>query len=135
MALKALATARDVMTRRVVSVASDTPLAEVARILDRRQISGMPVLSREGHILGVVSRTDLLRHDTEREPGLRAADAMTPWAVSLEETAPIGELARQMLAKRIHRVLITRDGRLVGIVTSLDLLRAYVGGRHAAVPA
>lgn len=123
------------MKRRVVTVASETPLAEVALILDRRQISGMPVLSRKGHILGVVSRTDLLRHDTEREPGLTAADAMTPWAVSLEETTPVDELARQMLSKRIHRILVTRDGRLVGIVTSLDLLRAYVGGKHAAVSA
>lgn len=130
-------TARDVMRRRVYTVGPDTPLTEVACILYRKGISGMPVVSREANVLGVVSRTDLLRHDTAHEPGCTAADVMTPWAVSVEEDAPLAELAAQMVRKRIHRILITREGRLVGIVTSLDLLRAYarLGGSHAQVPA
>jgi signal-transduction protein with cAMP-binding, CBS, and nucleotidyltransferase domain len=56
----------------------------------------------------------------------RVSAVMTPWVISVEEDTPVPELARQILAKKIHRVIITRDGRLCGIVTSLDLLRALL---------
>ena len=50
---------------------------------------------------------------------------MTPWSVSFEEDTDIKEVARQMLAKKIHRVVITHEGRMCGIITSMDLLRAF----------
>ena len=74
--------AKDVMHRRVLTAAPDTSLEEAARMLERRHISGMPVVSREGNLLGMISRTDLLGHASTGEPGTTVADAMTPWVVS-----------------------------------------------------
>ncbi len=51
---------------------------------------------------------------------------MTPWCVSLEDDTPVPELARQMVSKKIHRVVITHDGEICGIVTSLDIVRALL---------
>ena len=119
--------ARDLMRRRVVSVAPGTTLKEAARLLDSHHISGMPVVTSKGDLVGIISRTDILSHDSRGEPGTIVADAMTPWVVSLEEDTPCEELARQMVRKHIHRIVVTRGGRLCGIVTSLDLLRGFMG--------
>lgn len=116
--------AKDFMRRRVVTLAPDATLREAARVLGRHAISGAPVVSRSGEVLGVISLADLVW--LENEPQRRVEQAMTPWAVSFEEDVPVAEIARQMLAKRIHRVVVTRDGRLTGILTTMDMLRALL---------
>lgn len=142
--------ARDIMRKRVVTVTPNMTLREVAKLFSDRHISGAPVVEPGGGLVGVVSRTDLVQQErdcsavapayqreaeeTARSRGLhfedpdytRVKQIMTPWVISFEQDTPIPELARQMLAKRIHRVMITRDGKLCGIVTSTDILRALV---------
>lgn len=114
--------AKDIMRKRVVCLSPETTLAAAAALFSKRGISGAPVVSAEGRLLGVLSRTDM----AGRDGALRAEQAMTPWAVSLEEDTPVRELASQMLAKRIHRIMITRNGEIRGIVTSMDMLRALL---------
>lgn len=151
--------AKEVMRRNVVTVTPQMTLREVAKIFVDKRITGAPVVSPSGDVVGVVSQTDLVRHDREAAPvevpfyhqepdeGARAGgfhtelpdytrveEVMTPWAVSFEEDTSVTELARQMLKKHIHRVVITRAGRIVGIVTSMDLLKVLTG-RKAAEPA
>lgn len=140
--------AKDVMSRRVVTVPSWLTLREAARIFIDEKISGAPVVDRKGAPVGVVSQTDLIRRQRERgvdteapawyaEEGVRGfhveepdrtrvEDVMTPAVFSAGETTPVEELARLMLRRRVHRVVITRAGRLLGIVTSMDLLRALL---------
>lgn len=142
--------AKDVMSRKVVSVESWLILPEVAKIFEEKCISGAPVVDETGRILGVVSLTDLVRarraegdgvplfhhelDDTARSFGFhleeldktRAAEVMTPGAIALDEETPVEQVAKVMLESRIHRVLITRRGKLAGIVTTMDLLRALI---------
>jgi CBS domain-containing protein len=142
--------AKDIMRRKVKTLTPRTTIREAAKLFGDRHITGAPVVSEKGHLVGVVSQTDLVRRERERTPNqtarfhaeeeqLRASGChlddpdfarveqiMTPWAVSFEEDVPVLELARQMLKKRIHRVVITRDGKLAGIVTTMDLLKALV---------
>lgn len=115
--------ARDIMHRKVKTLTPETSIREAAKLFSDRRITGAPVVSREGHLVGVVSQTDLVRREGARD---RVEQIMTPWAVSFEEETPVLELARQMLRKRIHRVVITRDGKLSGIVTTMDLLKALM---------
>jgi len=143
-------TVRDVMTSNVLSVDPGTPLKDVAQVLTDRKISGVPVLGPDGGVLGVVSETDLLvkqrgpaaiRH--RRFAGLRgespasraqllkvtatsAAAAMTSPAVTIGPDRLIHEAAALMLAKGVNRLPVVDEGRLVGIVTRADLVRAYV---------
>lgn len=116
--------AKDFMRRRVVTLSPDDTLRDAARKLGRNGISGAPVVARNGEVVGVISLTDLVW--LENEPQRRVEQAMTPWSVSFEEGVAISEIARQMLSKRIHRVIVTRDGKLTGIITTMDMLRALL---------
>lgn len=143
-------TARDLMTPDVVTVPPGTPVIAVARLLAERGISAVPVVGPDGATLGVVTEADLIRRlaGEEDKPmswfasifanpgemaeryarthGLTAADIMTEGAVSVGEDATAQHIAHLMEQKGIRRVLVVTDGRLRGIVSRADLLRALV---------
>ncbi len=143
-------TVRDVMTRSVVSVHSGTPLKDVALLLIDHRISGVPVVDGDGAVLGVVSEADMLmkvqgadavRHrplarflGESRETraqlaklwAVTAAEAMTAPAVTITSGRSIHEAAAIMTGGSVNRLPVVDDGRLVGIVTRADLVRAYV---------
>jgi CBS domain-containing protein len=130
--------AKDVMTTNVMSLSPLIEIGEAARLLTSWHVSGAPVVDPKGTLHGVVSQTDLTRFQGEsagRSPFEEAESAeprdetpvvavMTHPAVAVDEATPVEEVARLMLERRIHRVLITRQGKLCGIVTPMDLLRA-----------
>jgi CBS domain-containing protein len=140
---------RDLMTSDVVTVREDMPLKEVAKLLLERRISGVPVVDDEGAVLGVVSEADFLRkeagdpgqrrrlglrwlvHDRHAEEdhhrvgAIRAGEAMTRPAITIEADRPLSEAARQMTEARIKRLPVVENGRLVGILTRTDVVRAY----------
>ncbi len=136
-------TAKQVMTPKVLSVRDDLTLPELAAFLAENQITGAPVLDRKGHFVGVVSTTDLAEAEQgagawasedrvasdERRglhvetTGRQVRDIMTPTLYTVDERTPAAELARTMITGRVHRLLVTRKGRIVGSVTSLDLLK------------
>jgi CBS domain-containing protein len=115
--------ARDIMRKRVLSVTPQTTLADLSELLAEHHVSGVPVLGAEGDLIGVVSQTDLLLRGNSAKT---VAAVMTPWTVSFEEDTDVTELARQMLSKKIHRVIVTNGGRLSGIITSMDMVRALL---------
>lgn len=143
-------TVRDVMTTSVTSVGRSTPLQDVAELLVDRRISGVPVVDEDGIVLGVVSEADFLVKEQGAEAirhrhlarmlgespeskaqlakvrATNAGEAMTAPAVTIESTSPISAAARLMTARRVNRLPVVDGGRLVGIVTRADLLRAYV---------
>lgn len=129
--------ARDIMHHRVVTVGPETRLRELLRVFEKHGVTGVPVVGPDGDLIGMVSRSDLLREERRADlqappdhllvPDITVKAAMTPWVVSFEEDTPVAEVARQMLAKRIHRVVITKEGRLSGIITGTDMTRALLG--------
>lgn len=143
-------TIQDVMTRLVVAVEPATPIREVARLLVERGVSGLPVVDAAGAVVGVISEGDLLvkeggpeavRHrplarlfgesrETQealaRVEARTAGDAMTSPAVTIEVDQPITAAAALMVQRGIKRLPVTEGGRLVGIVTRADLMRAFL---------
>jgi CBS domain-containing protein len=141
---------RDVMTQSVLSVRRGTPLKEVALLFIDNKISGVPVVDVDGAVLGVVSEADLLMKEQGADPvrhrplarllgesresrtqlaklgAVTAVEAMTAPAVTIESGRRISEAAALMTARRVNRLPVVDDGRLVGIVTRADLVRAYV---------
>lgn len=69
---------------------------------------------------------DELRKLQVRTPGLPVREVMTPAVFTVSEEEPIDDVAQMLVQGHIHRVLVTRDGGVVGIISSLDLLRAYL---------
>lgn len=145
--MKTNATAADVMNPDVMTVAEEMPVKELAAFLSEHQITGAPVLDARGHAVGVVSVTDIaessgvagdwqhedgVRPDERRglhveDTGQRVRDIMTPTVYTVPDDTPVSQLAATMIAGRVHRLLVTRDNRIVGIVTALDLLKLLVG--------
>ena len=135
----------DVMTTGVVTVPPETPLKEVAALLHRCGISGAPVVDDAGRVLGVVSEADILaqergprprprlarvrgRDDAERKSGARTAgEAMTSPAIAIAPWRRVDAAAATMLDRGVNRLpVLDSHGRLVGIVTRADLVRAFV---------
>ncbi|PZH20807.1 inosine-5'-monophosphate dehydrogenase [Streptomyces sp. NTH33] len=129
-------TVGEVMTREVVAVRSGCPFKEVARALDRYRIAALPVVDDEGRPVGVVSETDLLRHeagggllvrDPARVGAETAAALMTSPAVTARPEWSLAEAARTMERREVGRLpVVGADGRLVGIVSGHDLLRPHL---------
>ena len=143
-------TARDVMTQPVVGVRPETPLREVARLLIDHRISGLPVVDEMGAVLGIVSEADFLikeqgaeavqhrrlarilgessesRSQLAKVAALTAGEAMTAPAVTVSPGCRIAEAAAIMTGRGVNRLPVVDDGRLVGIITRADLVRAYV---------
>jgi CBS domain-containing protein len=144
--------ARDVMVRAVVTTSPDTTVEKLARLMINLRISGVPVMDKDGRLVGMVTEGDLLRRvetGTERhrprwsEPfssnsrlaaeyikshAKRVADIMTREVCSVGELATLGEIADLLEAKHIKRVPVVHDGKIVGIVSRADLLKVLVSG-------
>jgi len=138
---------KDVMTKQVVTVRPRTPLKDVARTMVARRVSGMPVVDDDGSVLGVVSEGDILvkergrpgtgslldhllevnGHEAGKHEARDAADAMTSPPVTIRPDRPVAEAASLMLDRCVNRLpVIDKHGKLVGIVTRADLVRAFV---------
>lgn len=129
----------DVMTRTVATVSPDTRIDAVVRLMVERRISGVPVVDDGGQVVGIISEGDLLRRFERPAPGWRelfagparpfdahaatAADLMTADIVAVDALTSLAEIAELLLSRRIRRVPVLRDGRLVGIVSRADLLQ------------
>lgn len=185
-----MSTVRDLMQTDVITVSPETSVRELTRILAESGISGVPVVTDAGEVLGVVSSSDVVRlASEERESGMtlsglgqwtpmsvaameteaedfdgeaeqgddlgayflpedaptlapdwsRAPDAgpmdeltvsdiMTPVTFSVAGSASARELAEFLVRGRIHRAVVVEDGRLQGIVSTMDVLRAFADG-------
>jgi CBS domain-containing protein len=131
--------ARDIMTRKVVTVRTDTTAREAAALLSEHGITSLPVLDDDDRVFGIVSELDLIRdrmpHDPRshlrpasesRDPARLIGQVMTDTVVCLPETADTGDLASTMLESNVRAVPIVDGARLVGIVSRRDLLRTLL---------
>jgi CBS domain-containing protein len=124
-------TAKDLMTKDVITVPPSMEIAAAARLLASAHITGAPVVDEAGVVLGIVSQTDLAsgmgrrRSDADYARG-PVSRVMSKSVVTCEQSAGEEELAELMLRRRVHRVLVTCAGKLCGIVSAMDLLRALL---------
>jgi len=143
-------TAGDIMTRDVCTVFPHTSLRYVARLLSDRRISGVPVVDDDGRIVGIVTENDLLQWSDkpgekqawwldmlaegfDLAPGFldvvqsehdKVRGVMSTDITTVTEDASVAEVAKLIVAKSVKRLPVLRDGRLVGIVSRGDLVRA-----------
>jgi CBS domain-containing protein len=153
--------AMDIMTTDVITVDPDMTVQDLAKLLAERGISGAPVVDASGRLVGVVSEGDLLhraeigtarRHrerrrswwlddfasdlarDYIRSHGRTVKDIMTRDVVTVTEDIDLGEVAALLEAKRIKRVPVTRDGKVIGIITRANLVRALASTKSTPPP-
>ncbi len=122
----AAASARDVMTADVVSVAPTTSVDEAARLIAFHRFSGMPVC-QDGRVVGIVSEADLIG-----KSGATVKDVMTTPVVTVTEDAGLEEVTGLLLTNSIRRApVVGEDGALKGVVSRGDVLR-WAASRHPA---
>lgn len=144
-----------IMTRDVVCVRADVDVAEVREIMVDRGFGGMPVVDEDGKPIGIISRADVLRAERDRgdtdeaqrvtakpkdhddlglgqgfhayEPAkMTVGDVMSPLVLALHESSNVGQASSLMAYEGIHRIpVIADDGRVVGLLSSLDVLRWF----------
>ena len=144
--------AKDIMKQDILSVGMEWSIDQLADYLIENSISGAPVTTEEGKLLGVVSLTDIVRyrsmpatdirpndpHDYYMDSGtllspeisdtmhvetpLKVKEIMTPMIFDVKEDSAVQRVADAMIRGRIHRVFVTDEGRLKGIITTMDLL-------------
>jgi len=148
-------TAKDIMTYDVLQAKADWSLSRLAEFLVENSISGAPVISEDGKLVGVVSVTDILCHDIvpeknsqpygahefylhtierqfakqeiesmhfENEPQTTTSDIMTTTIFNVGEETRAQEVADTMIRSHIHRVFVTRENKVVGIISAVDML-------------
>jgi len=122
-------TVGEIMTANPISIAETASLAEAAGILESERITGLPVVDDAGTLVGVLSQTDLIRvradqHLASNWRGLAVAEIMTKPALTIGVTATLDEAARQMEARRVHRLVVTNQTATpIGIISTSDLTR------------
>ena len=112
---------REIMTTNVITVPGTMPVNDVARLLDEKRITGLPVVDERGHVIGVLSEFDIISRQ-----GGTAADIMSPQVISVTEETDAEEVAQLLTNRRIRRVPVLAGGRLVGIVSRSDLVRLFM---------
>ncbi len=144
-------TARDIMTKDVISVTPQTTVEELARILIEHHFSGAPVVDEEGKLLGIVTEHDLITKEKRlhiptvvrildafiylesqkkfeaelhRMVATRVGDICNKDVVTVTEDTTVTEMATLMAEKGIHILPVMREGKMVGIVGKEDLLKA-----------
>jgi CBS-domain-containing membrane protein len=130
---------RDIMNRRVARILASEDLAALLRMLVRESISGVPVVEPDCRLVGVASVRDLLHRLArllDENPNEAIATVLQKHQVSDIMTQPVQTVSPEMPASRlaallrnegIHRAFVIDEGRLCGVVTTYDLLRATVG--------
>lgn len=108
---------KDVMTTQVVSFREDTPVEEIAERLTMGRITGAPVVTADGFVVGIVSEVDVFS-----KRGAVARDIMSPHVISITEDTGIDAAARLLAGERIRRLPVLRQGRLVGLISRSDVL-------------
>jgi CBS domain-containing protein len=137
---------RDLMTRDVVTVTPETTLKDAAALLVRHRISGLPVVDVDGGVVGVLSEADVLVKEggEPRREGMltwlfepdyayrdklaarTVGEAMTAPPLTIGPDAPVHRAATRMVEDEVNRLpVVDEAGRIVGIVTRADLVRAF----------
>lgn len=120
-------TAKDIMTTRVVTVKPSTPIADAARLLVRRKISGVPVVDEKDKtkVVGILTEADLLAAPSGAKT---VAEVMRKRVISVAPDTSVDDIAATFVKRKIKRVPVLEGGKLVGIVSRIDVLRAKYGG-------
>jgi len=137
---------KEIMTKDVISVSPDASLKEVGEIFKEKRISGVPVVDKNGNIIGIITLTDLLRildqiykwREIEKKVSelklsemfekekseAKVENIMTKDVFTISEDKTIDDVMRMMFGKGVHTIPVTKGGRLVGVIGKRDLISA-----------
>lgn len=150
-----MTTARDIMTREVITVTPETDITQATRILLENRINGLPVVDEKHRLVGIVCQSDLIaqqkriplpslftlldgyitltsaKHfekEVQKIAATRVEQAMTPEPVTVRSDTPIEDIASLMVEKKLHTLPVVDGRELVGVIGKEDMLRTLMAG-------
>jgi CBS domain-containing protein len=120
--------AKEIMTRDIITVEPTMPVKKLAMTLIKNQISGAPVIGKNGKIVGIVSEMDIVA-----KKGKDVKAIMSKKVISVAEDTPIEEIAQLMSKNRIQRLPVINHDKIVGIVSRADIVNAIAMGKHVTI--
>ena len=118
--------ASEIMTHKVYTTSPEARVQEVAQLLDRERISGVPVISDNGQLIGIITEADIIR--CMYRDDLKVAEIMSRQVVTVEENTPVSDIAYLLNERKIKRVPVLKNGQVVGIVSRADIVHAVAQG-------
>lgn len=146
-------TARDIMTKDVITVSDEMSVTELAKVLTSNNISGAPVLSNDGKLIAVVTESDLIdqskklhiptvitildsvfylenpdkmEHEMKKMTGSKVADICSGPVTTIPPDKPLDEIATIMAEKHIHTLPVVDDGELTGVIGKRDIIKTLL---------
>jgi CBS domain-containing protein len=143
--------ARDIMTREVIAVSPETPVADLGKLLEHRNIGGVPVVAKDGRLVGIVTQSDLVERAREIELppainildlhlflqipshllkkvekmlGATVAEVMTPDPITVPADTPVPQVAALMAKQKVHTIPVLEGGKIAGVIGKMDIIRA-----------
>ena len=128
----------ELMQSNLVTIPSESLVSEAIIALADAHVTGLPVVDPTGHLVGVLSTSDILTALAERSlddelgalfESTLVRDLMTPKPMTIPPQAPMKEAAQQMLYANVHRLFVEKDGELLGVISQTDVVRAVANAR------
>ena len=143
-------TAKDIMNKNVITVKKDTAISEVSDLFINYNVNGIPVVNDDEKVVGIVTQSDLIEQnknlhiptvitlfdavlflesekkfesDIKKLAGNTVKDIYSPDAITVSADTELGEIATIMAEKDVHTLPVLEDGKLVGVIGKLDLIR------------
>lgn len=146
--------AKDIMTKKVITINKNASISELSEILIKNNISGSPVVDDDGNLVGIVTEGDIIVQDTEllfpkyfklldsiiyleslnkfkknlkKHLGTKVEDIMTTKVKVVKEDTPVGNIADVMVKNNINRVpVVDEENNIVGIITRADIIKSML---------
>ena len=120
-----MTTARDIMSKKMITIESDVPALEIAKLMDKNMVSSI-VVTTEGKPCGIISERDLVSKVVaqNRKPAeIKTTDLMSHPLVLVSPLTPVEEVAEKMVSNRIRRLVVSDDKQALGIITVTDFVK------------
>jgi CBS domain-containing protein len=153
--------AKDIMSRKVVTVAPNTEIVQAAKLMLEKHMSGLPVVDRKGKLKGIICQSDLMaqqkkiplpsffvlfdstfalptqKHieaEVKKMAASKVSEAMTPDPVTVDPETGLEDIATLMVRHNIHTLPVLDQGRLVGVIGKEDILRTLIPAEKPNTP-
>lgn len=118
--------ASDIMTRKVYTISPEARAQEAAQLLDQMRISGLPVTDTEDKIIGIITEADIISKMNRED--LRVSDIMSHDVIAVSDETPVNEIATLLTERKIKRVPVVENGKVIGIISRADIVHAVAQG-------
>lgn len=118
-------TARDIMSKKVITLESDVPASDIAKLMDKNKVSSI-VVTKDSKPFGIISERDMVSKvvaQNKRPLEIKTTELMSSPLVVVSPMTPVEEVAEKMITNRVRRIVVSDDKQALGIITVTDFVK------------